>query len=348
MRFHPFSLHYRALSRFQVVAKENIQSSFLEKVRSKLPPTISFVDELAELLDISRDSAYRRIRGETILSLDEVKKMCDHFKISLDHALSPSSEIVTFQIRALDATNFSFEKWLQSILDKLKMFGGFQGKELIYNAKDLPPFHFFQYPQLSAFKMYFWKKAFSGDSKFSSGKYHPGLIGKELIAIGQKIWEEYAAIPSTEILSVETLNIMLRNIEFAHECGMFENPDEGNQLCDACLTLTDTMRRQAEMGKKGADASDQKGGRYELYHNEILLGDNTILFKMGDKRVTNIIANNFDILTTNQESFCKLTESFLNNLISKSTLISHNAQKERIKFFNILEEKIRETKEKIS
>ena len=69
---------------------------------------------------------------------------------------------------------------------------------------------------------------------------------------------------------------------------------------------------------------------------------------MGDKRVTNIIANNFDILTTNQESFCKLTENFMNNLVSKSTCISHNAQKERIKFFNKLEEKIQETKEKVS
>lgn len=175
-----------------------------------------------------------------------------------------------------------------------------------------------------------------------------GLIGNELIAIGQKIWEEYASIPSTEILSDEVLNIILRNIEFAHECGMFEKPDEGLQLCEVCSTLINTMRIQAEMGRKGADASDPKGGKFELYHNEILLGDNTILFKMGDKRVTNIIANNFDILTTNQESFCKLTESFMNNLIGKSTLISHNAQKERIKFFNKLEEKIRETKEKIS
>ena len=228
------------------------------------------------------------------------------------------------------------------------MFGGFQEKELIYNAKDLAPFHFFQYPQLSAFKMYFWKKAFAKDTKFSSGKYHSGLVGNELIAIGQKIWEEYAAIPSTEIVSVEVLNVMLRNIEFAHECGMFENPEEGLQLCEVCLTLVDTMRKQAEMGKKGVDASDQNGGKFELYHNEILIGDNTILFKMGDRRVTNIIANNFDILDTNQESFCKLTESFMNNLISKSTLISHNAQKERIKFFNKLEDKIRETKEKVS
>ena len=68
-----------------MVNKENIQSSFLEKVRSKLPPTISFADELAELLDISRDSAYRRIRGETILSLDEVRDFINH-EFKFDYA----------------------------------------------------------------------------------------------------------------------------------------------------------------------------------------------------------------------------------------------------------------------
>ena len=100
----------------KVTPNEGIQSAFLEQVRKSFPPNLSFVDELAELLNISRDSAYRRMRGDTVLSLEEVKKLCDHFKISLDSFLSPSSEVVTFQLRAMNVNEFSFDKWLGSIL----------------------------------------------------------------------------------------------------------------------------------------------------------------------------------------------------------------------------------------
>ena len=92
-----------------------IQSKFLEEVKTKLAPNLSFVDELAELLHISRDSAYRRIRGETVLSLDEIRLLTHKYHISLDDFLSPSKERVSFQLRAVDVTEFSFEKWLKSV-----------------------------------------------------------------------------------------------------------------------------------------------------------------------------------------------------------------------------------------
>ena len=327
-----------------VTSNESIQSAFLEQVRKGLPPNLSFVDELAELLNISRDSAYRRMRGDTVLSLEEVKKLCDHFKISLDSFLSPSSEVVTFQLRAMNVNDFSFDKWLRSILGNLEMVSGFEEKEIVYNAKDLPIFHYFQFPRLSAFKMYFWMKSFARNVKFSAGKYSPDLVDKELIAVGEKIWDKYATLPSTELLSVEIMNVTLRHIEFAHECGMFEDMQEALRLCDDCSLLIGRLKAQAEVGRKSSSDGDEGGGKFDLYYNEVLIGDNTILFKMGDKRVTFLTANNFDILTTAQESFCSLTESHISNLINKSTLISNTAARERSKFFNKIEQRIQEVK----
>lgn len=328
--------------------KENIQSSFLNQVRSKLSPSLSFADELAELLNISRDSAYRRIRGETLLSLDEVKKMCDHFRISLDDALSPSSEVVTFQIRALNTENFSFEKWLRSIYEKLNMISQFSEKEVIYHAKDLPIFHFFQYPLLSAFKMYFWQKFFVRHPENGSEKFNPSSISQDTLSLGLRIWEKYASIPSIEIMSAEVMMTTLRNIEFTKDCGLFATQDDALRLCDECNAMIERMNKQAEFGNKGTAPLYQDGAKYDIYHNEVLIGDNSILFRMGEKRVSFVIANNFDILTTSQESFCHQTEQHFNNLISKSTLISHNAQRERAKFFNAVAKRIEETRSYVS
>lgn len=331
-----------------MIQKETIQSSFLNQVKDRLPPSLNFADEIAELLHISRDSAYRRIRGETLLSLDEVKKMCDHFRISLDHALSPTSEIVTFQVQALNSENFSFEKWLRSIHEKLQMVGQFSEKELVFHAKDLPIFHFFQYPLLSAFKMYFWLKFFVRRSDNASGKFHARVIPQELLSLGTRIWEKYVTVPSTEILSAEVLTATVRNIEFTRDCGFFENPEDALRLCDECQGLLERLNLQAEAGHKGDPSAAEPGASFDVYHNEVLIGDNTILFKMGERRVTFVTANNFDILTTSHDLFCRETEDHINNIISKSTLISRNAQKERAKFFNKVSERIQETRKRLS
>src|SRR5690606_15163180 len=134
----------------------NIQSLFLETVRSRVPPNISFADDLSEVLGISRDSAYRRIRGETVLTLDEVKLLCNHYHISLDSLLSPTSSPVTLHNRLTGHDHFSFDSWLRFILDNLDMMQSFPQRELIYPAKDLPIFQCFNYPQHTAFKIFFW------------------------------------------------------------------------------------------------------------------------------------------------------------------------------------------------
>lgn len=41
-----------------------LQQHFFDHIKERLPTHLSLVDEVAELLSISNDSAYRRIRGE--------------------------------------------------------------------------------------------------------------------------------------------------------------------------------------------------------------------------------------------------------------------------------------------
>ena len=64
--------------------QSTIQEILFQSIKSKSNPNISFVHELSELLEISYDSAYRRIRGEKELSLEELKTICFHYKISVD------------------------------------------------------------------------------------------------------------------------------------------------------------------------------------------------------------------------------------------------------------------------
>ena len=46
------------------------QDFLFQRIKALLPPNQTIVDAISELLNISSDSAYRRIRGETQLVFD--------------------------------------------------------------------------------------------------------------------------------------------------------------------------------------------------------------------------------------------------------------------------------------
>jgi hypothetical protein len=300
------------------------------------------VDELAELLSISRDSAYRRIRGETVLSLGEVAVLTKHFGVSLDDFLTPSDDRVSFQVKVMNTWNISIENWFASIIATLEMIRNFPAKEkeMIYDAKDLPIFHFFQFPRLAAFKIYFWMKTFAHEEKLGELKFSEKIVDRKLVAMSEKIWSMYAAVPSVEIMGNEILTVTLRQIEYAHECGMFSDKQEAYALYDNCSALINQLKHQASLGSKQTYGSDDPGGRFDVYVNDVLTGANTFYLKFDDKRMTYITPNVFNLLMTTHDHFCKITEDHIRNLMEKSVLISSSAEKERNKFFNRIEENI--------
>lgn len=318
------------------------QTVFLELVKQKLPSNTSFSDELAEALNISRDSAYRRIRGETILSLDEAKILCSQFGLSLDVLLGINSEIIPFRHLIVNHTPNTFERWLENMQSNLELIMGFSGeRELIFTAKDVPVFHYFNYPELSAFKMFFWMKSVLNYSNLQAEKFNPKLVPSKHLLTGQKIWTLYNRTPSMELWSDETTNVTLKQIEFYKESGFFKSNDDALQILDQYTQMVNHIREQAAKGIK------QDNIEFKLYKNEILIADNTIFFKLDSKRVTYISHNITELLMTTHEPFCDQTEQFISNLKSRSILISSISEKERNKFFNGIIDKIDNAKKKI-
>jgi hypothetical protein len=322
----------------------SIQSGFLDQIKQRIPPNVSMADDLADVLNLSRDSVYRRIRGETILSLDEIGVLCRHYSVSLDALLSQTADTVGFRYQVVSYSDFTFEHWLRSIESNLQLIISFpeKDKELVFYAKDVPVFYYFNFPQLAAFKMFFWMKTVLGYPQYQAEKFSMALVPDEYLAIGTRIWEQYAKIPSTELWSDENVLVTLKQIEYFHECGYFSSPEEALKIIDDFAAL---VRKISEWATKGT--KDGKTGDLRLYKNEILIAENTILFKMGMKRVIFLTHNIIDILTTSHEVLCKRTEQFLNTLLNKAIPISITGEKERFKFFSQMEEKIQSVRLRI-
>ncbi len=117
------------------------QKQFMELLRNTVPSHLRLADELGQLLNISADSAYRRIRSETDISLTEAVAICQHFGIPLDKLLPDTSNAVTFEINRFTNTFESFEYYLDHLLKDLEWITRFDGCEVFYAAEDLPVFY---------------------------------------------------------------------------------------------------------------------------------------------------------------------------------------------------------------
>ena len=98
------------------------QQVFFQHIKTSLATHLSLVDEVADLLNISNDSAYRRIRGEKPLSFDEIKTLCAHYRVSLDQLFHLSNDSFLFSGPLTNKDNFGFEMYLEYLLKQLNYF----------------------------------------------------------------------------------------------------------------------------------------------------------------------------------------------------------------------------------
>ena len=73
-----------------------IQQQLFQAVKARLQVESSMADEIAKLLNISTDSAYRRIRGEKMITLEELHAICINYRISLDQLMGINTGAIMF------------------------------------------------------------------------------------------------------------------------------------------------------------------------------------------------------------------------------------------------------------
>ena len=132
--------------------RENYQEVFIEILKRSVPPNLSLADEVAQLLGISADSTYRRLRGETELTLNETVLLCRHFDIPLEALNSELPDVVTFKINKLEDSAHSFSGYLDGLEKDLTNILKSEGNSLHYAAEDLPLFYHFFFPELADLK----------------------------------------------------------------------------------------------------------------------------------------------------------------------------------------------------
>ena len=198
-----------------------IQEVFIKKLKESVPPSVSLAEELADLLKVSNDSAYRRLRNETEFTLKEVYTISKHFNISVDSLFSFKDDYVTCQYIKLTDSVDNFEKYLSNLANQMKMLSKLENKKVIYAAEEIPIFHSLGAEPLRAFKLFYWQRSVLNIPEYQSKKFTLDIIPKKIMSIGADVYDYYLQLPSTEIWTDKTILTTVKQIEFYFESGAF-------------------------------------------------------------------------------------------------------------------------------
>jgi len=319
-----------------------LQKMLFQQIKAKVPANISFAEEIAELLNISTDSAYRRIRGEKTVSFEELQKLCIKFHLSLDQMLHTNSNATMFFGSWVDAVDFDFDKYLKDWADNLEKINSAGTKMLYYDAKDIPLFHHYQLEHLSTFKFFFWMRTILSYKDYLKMQFEDIGSTEHLHKSGLRIINIYNQIPSAEIWTFETINSTLRQIEYYKESGIFRKKENVHELYEQVEALVDHVKEQASYGEKYLIGQKPTGtlNNFRLFFNEVSTGHNTVLTETDGVQTVFLNHGVMNYMITRDKKFCDYTYQSLENTMRKSSLISSVSEKERNRFFMVLQRKI--------
>ena len=298
-----------------------------QKTKRKGMKTAAIV---ADLLNISEDAAYRRIRNPESLRAVELVILAKEFNIDLNTLINLGNNWFQGEFKQINQ-QFTLDHLFADINDMLQKCVERPNSFISYGAKEIPLFYYFWFPALAAFKNFVWQRDFLNHPELKNQSFQTSLC--PINPKFQSIASQYLQLPSEEIWSYETLFSTLYQIKYYQESGLFKNNHEFQAVMDDYDMLIEHIHEQASIGKKMHPIQSYlQGGEYKLYFTPLVTNDNTILFKTTRENVAWVVSQMCGVMQSDCAHWVDASQNWLETCKQNGTLLSISGNGPRNKF----------------
>ena len=323
-----------------------MQEQFIKYLKTKVQDNTSFVEEIASVLDIGYDAAYRRVNLKTSLSLEESVKLAKYYKISLNKLFEVGSKSTILADLSPPIHNKQgLEMCLKQSYNSVFPLTKLKSSSIIYSAKDIPLFHTLKDSYLSRYKIYVWLKDVDPEmirNKVSFDNFIKN-ISESLLENAFKLGEVYKDINITEIWNNTTINGTLQQVLYYFEAGMLSK----ELALLICTDIEDVIRHVEKQAIQQSLIGSQNKAIYNLYINDIHTMSNTIMVKTPYQKVFFTPFTVISYFKIEHQPTCELMFEFFEKQMSISKLLVNAGEKDRSLFFNRMHQKINRLRERI-
>ena len=324
-----------------------MQIHFIQYLKDKISNKNSFADEIASVLDIGYDAAYRRINLKTNLTLEEGVKLAKHYKISLNKLYevgSLNTIIAEKSPRILDEIHLEsyFTRSIENLIPLTKL----KSASILYSAKDIPLFYTLKDSFITRYKIYVWLKLTNKEmtkNKISFDNFIQ-TIPNSLLEKAFELGRTYNFINITEFWNDNTINGTLEQIIYFYESQLLSK-ELALKICDDLEEIIHHVEKQTI---QQSIINSKNNASYNLYKSDLLTMSNIIMVKTSHRKAFFVPYTVLEYQKIEHPETCDIMDDFFDRQMTNSKLLVHSVEKDRTLFFNKMHQKVNKLRERIT
>lgn len=287
------------------------------------------VEMLIRIIPMSKEAAYRRLRGETDFSLEDVLRIVRYFDVSLDRMIASTPGRENYDVKMISVPDGSsaMERYSYSVKELIRLFKMLKEQQnpVIYAMTDIliPVFPIYQSDILSRFFLY--KFLYRWGNGINPVRMSDFVVPGEITRLHRSYLNEMQYFSIHYICPPEFILSHVREVRFFHKMNLLTY-EEVQLIKEDTNSLLDDMGRNMTKGKTsnglpfsvflchtGFDSTHvfYKSDDYEIVSSH-MFGDGFYYFR--DPRIIDKMKRALDLQVKN------------------STLITVSGEKQRLEF----------------
>jgi hypothetical protein len=303
----------------------DINKKLISDILEKIPKTLKPVVYLTDLLDLSRESAYRRIRCEIPFTLEEITKLSLDLNLSIDKVINENDkERASFEFVSKGNASLNFLSMLKKSRIYIEHLINAKNSESIVALNYLPPVYTSFYDNLFKFTYYKWIYLENGVSRTAFSEIE---IPEEINVLQKEIRASLKNINnSTLILDPNLFLSMIKDIQYYHQRKGINEKDK-EMLMKDMADLIELFEKTARSGVLDSNA------KIDLYLSPLSVNTNSAYFEYGNtvESIVWVFSGNPTLIFHSE--FCNLQKKWLMALKRQSMLISQSNEILQMEFF---------------
>ena len=299
------------------------------------------VQSIGETLSVGRDAVYRRLRGDTILTADELIVLSRKYRLPIDDARSLSDVPKMYYHNGSDKISSDYQYFL-GLRQQTERMVEMGETHVDYATPELPIYYELSPPVLRAFKVYIYGVTTWSLKKWEGVAFRPQLISPQTNGVIEDIIADAYRLPGRELWSIGILDVTLRQITYMAQVGKFAEKEYLEIIFDELHGVVDHLELMARSGKRFPMGSEPgpDSPTFQVYHNELSNTNNAVIVNSKSHSVMFSTLVNPNYVMSDDPRILADVNRWFERLIAGGNALSADAAKYTTRYFGHLRQQI--------
>ena len=300
------------------------------KILNSIPKSIKPIEYLIKILNISKESAYRRLRGEIPFTFGEMSKLSLDLDFSMDELIEKPGEsrvLVSMQTTLDEDPSTQFLKRFEQYYKFLLHLEEYPNTEIVFALNTVPVITSVFFKNL--FKFFYFKWLHKNHEASLKLNYSAVIIPDEVEELRKKVrfCTANCANKVTMILDSGFFSSLVKEIQYFHKRRLI-NDEDFESLKKDVLEFVDLLENSAQTGIFGQNT------KMNIYLSSMDIEANTAHAKYNGKETSFIYAFSINPVSITNPAIGETHKRWINSVKKYSTLISKSNEMLQTEYFD--------------